>query len=67
MYVSKIGYLVSVTVFRLLVLFAQLVDLEFEINTNMDFHGCDTAIATSVNANVSEKCVSFILRPKSLS
>jgi hypothetical protein len=65
--VSKMGYLVSATVVHLLVLFAQLVDLEFEINTDMNSHDCDTPVAISVNANVSEKCDAFILRPKSLS
>ena len=57
---SKIGYLVSVTVVHVLVLSARLVDLEFEINTIMNFQDCDTPIASSVNANVSEKCDAFI-------
>ena len=36
MYASKIGYLVNVTVAHLIVLFAELVDLELEIDTIMD-------------------------------
>ena len=60
------GYLVTVTVVHLLVLFAELADLEFEINMIMNFQDCDTPIAISVNA-CSEKCNALILRPKSLS